>query len=91
MDDQSPLGGFGEIGQDLEDLNGEYLKSDDFSHWTQKALSNYDPNEDPRKWASSIRGKLRKAGLEGFQIDRLVPRNGHLAIELPKESISIEV
>lgn len=90
LDGLSPLGGYGDIGDGLEDLNNEYLKPDDFSHWSQKALSNYDSTEDPRKWASSIRSKLRKAGFEGFQVDRLVPRNGHLAIELPQESISIE-
>lgn len=89
IDGQPPLGGYGEIGGGLQDLNDEYLKPDNFSHWSSRALSNYDQSEDPRKWASSIRGKLRTAGFDNFQVDRLVPRNGHLAIELPKESITI--
>jgi CRISPR-associated protein (TIGR02584 family) len=90
LDGQPPLGGYGEIGDALEDLNDEYRQPGNFSHWTHKTLSNYDPTEDPRKWASSIRAKLRTAGFDSFQVERLVPRNGHLAIELPKESISIE-
>jgi len=90
LDGLSPLGGYLEIGEALQDLNEEYRQPENFSHWTHKALSNYDPTEDPRKWASSIRGKLKAAGFENFQIQRLVPRNGHLTIELPKESVSIE-
>lgn len=90
LDGQSPLGGYLEIGDGLQDLNEAYRQTENFSHWTRKALSNYDPTEDPRKWASSIRGKLKAAGFDNFQVERLVPRNGHLAIELPKESVSIE-
>ena len=89
-DGHSPLGGYLEIRDGLQDLNEAYRQPENFSHWTHKALSNYDPTEDPRKWASSIRGKLKAAGFDNFQVERLVPHNGHLAIELPKESVSIE-
>jgi CRISPR-associated protein (TIGR02584 family) len=87
-----PIAGYAVIGDDLEDLKEEFLTSDDFSHWSQRSLTSpLDPQEDLRKWASSIRVKMKKAEFEAFQIERLVPKNGHLAIELPKESISIEV
>ena len=55
------------------------------------ALSNpFDPNEDPRKWLYSIRSKLKNTGFEAFQVERLVPHAGHIGIELPKDSVSIE-
>ena len=79
-----------DIGDELQELRDELHQPDNFSHWTHKALSNYDPTEDPRKLASSIRVKLKAAGFDSFQIQRLVPRNGHLGIELPKESVTIE-
>jgi hypothetical protein len=90
LDGLSPLGSYLDIGDELQDLHDELRQPENFSHWTHKALSNYDPTEDPRKWASSIRGKLKAAGFDNFQVERLVPHNGHLAIELPKESVSIE-
>ncbi|MEX0287790.1 MAG: CRISPR-associated ring nuclease Csm6 [Flavobacteriaceae bacterium] len=91
LDGLPSLGGYALIGDDLQDLRDEHLEEDDFSHWTQRSLTgSFEASEDTRKWISSIRGKLRRAGFENFQIDRLVPRGGHLAIELPKESVTIE-
>lgn len=90
LDGQPPLGNYMDIGDELQDLNDELKQAKNFSHWTNKALSNYDPTEDPRKLASSIRSKLRAAGFDNFQVKRLVPRGGHFAIELPKESVSIK-
>ncbi|WP_269538044.1 CRISPR-associated ring nuclease Csm6 [Cerasicoccus fimbriatus] len=89
---RGPIASYGVITEDeLSDLAEEFKVSDNFNHWSHNALSNtFDSNEDPRKWLSSIRGKLRKAGFEGYQVDRLVPRAGHIAIELPQESVSIE-
>lgn len=85
------LGNYADIGDDLDDLRNEFRREDDFSHWSGKALtSDLDPNEDLRKWASSIRAKLKKAGYDSFQVQRLVPHGGHLAIDLPRENISID-
>lgn len=82
---------FASIAEPLKDLLAEYQVADNFGHWSHSALSNhFDPGEDLRKWASSIRAKLKKAGFEPIQIDRLVPRRGHLAIELPPENIQID-
>lgn len=89
---RGPIAAYGSISEgELKDLKEEFRKADDFSHWSHNALgSRFDPNEDLRKWLSSIRAKLRKLGYEGYQIDRLVPRAGHIAIELPQESVSID-
>lgn len=90
LDGLPPLGGYLDIGDELQDLRDEFHKPDDMSHWTHKALANYDPTEDPRKLASSIRAKLRAADFESFQVERLVPHNGFLGIELPGDCVSIE-
>ena len=85
-----PVPSYGAIGEDLQDLRSEHLRENDFGHWSQQALGNqFDPGEDLRKWTSNIRAKLKKAGFEPIQIDRLVPRGGHLAIDLPAESLEI--
>jgi len=77
--------------EELRELIEEQKQEDNFSHWTMTALgSSFDANEDPRKWISNIRTKLKKAGFEGFQVERLVPHAGHIGIELPKDSVSIE-
>lgn len=86
-----PLGAYLDIGDDLKNLREEFHKPKNMSYWTHKALKNYDPTEDPRKWASSIRGKIRAANFESFQIERLVPRNGFLGIDLPNDCVSIEL
>lgn len=87
-----PVPSYAVIGEDLRDLRSDHLRENDFSHWSQQALGNqFDPGEDLRKWTSNIRAKLKKAGFEPFQVDRLVPRGGHLAIDLPAESLEILV
>lgn len=91
VDGLPAISGYAAIGDELQELRDEFLKEGDFSHWTSRALENaVDPNEDFRKWMSSMRSKLRKLEFENFQITLLVPRAGHLAIELPRESIAIE-
>lgn len=86
-----PVESYSALEEPLRDLKAEYLQPDQFGHWSQQALSrSFDAGEDLRKWASNIRTKLRSAEFDGFQIDRLVPRGGHLAIDLPPESIRID-
>jgi CRISPR-associated protein (TIGR02584 family) len=88
---QPPAESYASLEEDLRDLRSEYLREDDPSHWSHQALSSqFDANEDLRKWASNIRTKLKKAGFEPFQVDRLVPRGGHLAIDLPKENVEVD-
>jgi CRISPR-associated protein (TIGR02584 family) len=86
-----PVESYACIEEDLLDLKAEHLLPDNFGHWSQQALSSrLDAGEDLRKWASNIRSKLKRADFEPFQIDRLVPRGGHLAIDLPPEKIQID-
>lgn len=88
---QPPVEAYHLIGEDLRDLKAEHLRKDDFGHWSHRALgTQFDPTEDLRKWMSSIRRKLKSAGFDEFQIQRLVPRGGYLAIELPPENLSID-
>jgi CRISPR-associated protein (TIGR02584 family) len=87
---EPPVVSYAAIGEDLQDLRSEHLRENDFGHWSQQALGNqFDAGEDLRKWTSNIRAKLKKAGLAPIQIDRLVPHGGHLAIDLPAESLEI--
>ncbi len=87
---EPPVASYAVIGEYLRDLRSDHLRENDFGHWSQQALGNqFDPGEDLRKWTSNIRAKLKKAGFEPFQVDRLVPRGGHLAIDLPAESLEI--
>lgn len=88
---QPPVVAYAAIEEDLRDLKEEYLMPDQFGHWSQQALSGrFDAGEDLRKWASNIRSKLKSAEFDGFQIDRLVPRGRHLAIDLPPEHLAID-
>lgn len=85
-----PVESYASIEEDLKDLKSEHLVAGNFGHWSQQALGNrLDAGEDLRKWASNIRAKLKRAEFDSFQIDRLVPRGGHLAIDLPQEKIQI--
>lgn len=89
-DGEPPVESFSCIEVELVTLRDEFLKTDDFGHWASRALQGrLDPSEDPRKWAASIRTQLKKAGFDAVQIERLVPRRGHLAIEIPPEHIDI--
>ena len=87
---ERPIESFAELDGALESLRTEFLRKDDFGHWAGKALpSTFDANEDSRKWASNIRTTLRKNEFDSMQIDRLVPRRGYLAIEIPAEQIEV--
>jgi CRISPR-associated protein (TIGR02584 family) len=89
-DGEPPVESFSSIEDNLASLRDEYLKEDNFGHWASRALQGrLDPSEDPRKWAASIRTQLKRAGFDAVQIERLVPRRGHLAIEIPPEHIEI--
>mgnify|MGYP003644523949 CR=1 FL=1 len=91
LEGRPPVESYGVIGENLRDLKAECLVADNFGHWSHKALAaQFDPSEDLRKWAASIRAKLKKADFDTFQVDRLVPRGGHLAIEIPSENIQID-
>lgn len=88
---QPPVESYASIGEDLKDLKAEYLVANNLGHWSQQALSTqFDAGGDLRKWASNIRAKLKRADLEPIQVDCLVPRGGHLAIDLPPENIQID-
>ncbi len=64
---------------------------DDPSHWSNRSLpSSFDPSEDPRKWCSAIRTKLKRADFDSYQIERLVLRGGCVAIELSADQVNIE-
>lgn len=92
-DRKPPLGSFAAMGEDLADLKEDCLDQDrkDWGHWAQSALRlDFDPKEDARKWCSSIRKKLKAAGFDSYQVDRLVPRGQHIAIDLPPENIGID-
>lgn len=90
QDGKPAVESYASIGEDLQDLKAERLVGDNFGHWSHSALSSqFDAGEDLRKWASNIRAKLKKADFDSFQIDRLVPRGGHLAIDLPPEKIQV--
>lgn len=90
-DGKPPVESYGTINEDLKDLKAEHLATDNFGHWSHQALgSQFDAGEDLRKWASNIRAKLKRTEFDSFQIDRLVPRGGHLAIDLPPEKIQID-
>ncbi len=90
-DGKPPVESYGSIDEDLKDLKAEHLRQDNFGHWSHQVLnSQFDAGEDLRKWASNIRAKLKRADFDSFQIDRLVPRGGHLAIDLPPENIQID-
>jgi len=87
---RSPIAAYADLDEPLRELAHEHQQADDFGHWSQDLLEReFDIKEDARKWASSIRGKLRQAGFGSYQIDRLVPGKGHLAIQIPPEDIEI--
>lgn len=87
----APVVSYSAIEEPLRDLKSEFLEPDQFGHWSQQALSrSFDAGEDLRKWASNIRTKLKSAEFEPFQVDRLVPRGGHLALDLPPDAIRID-
>ena len=91
---QGKVGSYAEIEDALKDLREHYLKDHDkdFGHWSQVDLGvHFDAGEECRKWASTIRTKLKSADFQAFQIDRLVPAKGNLAIDLPPESLEIDV
>ena len=91
VEGQPPVESYAAIGEDLEDLKTEYLKEDNLGHWSQRALGGqFDAGEDLRKWASNIRGKLKVAGFDAFQVERLVPHAGYLGIELPRDHLGID-
>jgi len=78
--------------ESLRELAREYRRQGDFSHWANQFLENSDnlEDEDGRKMASSIRTKLKKAGFDKLQIDRLVPRRGRLSIDLDASLITLK-
>jgi CRISPR-associated protein (TIGR02584 family) len=84
-----PLRAFVDIEPDLKQTWSDYRNPNDFGHWSFEATNGFDAGEDARKLASDIRRKMADAGFVKAQIDRLVPRNGSLTIELPPESIEI--
>lgn len=91
-DEQGPVGSFSEIEDDLKDLKDRYLQVNCFGHWTQVDLGvHFDAGEECRKWASSIRTKLKSADFQSFQVDRLVPKGGNLVISLLPENLEIDV
>lgn len=91
IEGEPPVDSYAAVGEPLKDLKAEYLVEDNFGHWSQQALSNqFDPGEDLRKWASSIRKKLRNAEFEPFQVDRLVPNSSHFGIQIPPDGITID-
>jgi CRISPR-associated protein (TIGR02584 family) len=88
---QKPIEVLSEIEKDLETLRAASERKSDLSHWASRALhgAKFEPSEDPRKWAASIRRHFRQAGFDPAQIDRLVPRRGYLGIDVPAEHIKI--
>lgn len=85
-----PVESFTAVGDDIFALKKRHQPENDFGHWASRALQgHFDPSEDARKWAASIRSQLKKAGFDTVQIERLVPRRGYLAIEVPAEHIEI--
>lgn len=91
LEGKPPAESYISIGEALVDLKADMLDAQNLGHWSHSALRNhFDAGEDLRKWASNIRTKLKRADFDSFQIDRLVPRGGHLAIDLPPEKIQID-
>ena len=91
-DEKGPVGSFAEIEEDLKDLKTDYLQESNFAHWSQVDLGvHFDAGEECRKWASSIRTKLKSADFQGYQVDRLVPKGGNLIISLLPENLEIDV
>jgi CRISPR-associated protein (TIGR02584 family) len=85
-----PVESFTAIGDELIALKKLHEPEADFGHWASKALQGrFDAAEDARKWAGNIRSQLKKAGFDNVQIERLVPRRGYLAIQIPPEHIEI--
>lgn len=70
--------------------SNRHLKGLSFDHWTMDAdRTAFDPGEDSRKIANSIRSKLGKIGLGRLQQSRIVPNRGSIGMSLPPSSISI--
>lgn len=87
---QSPVESLPVIGDDLKRLKEEEEPANDFGHWASRALAGrFDPQEDLRKWANTIRTQFTRAGFDKLQVDRLVPHRGHLAIQVPSTHVEI--
>lgn len=83
--------GLNTIEAELTALKESHRRDTDPERWANRALrgSRFDPSEDLRKWAASIRKHLKRAGFDSGQIERLVPHRGYLAIDVPAEHIEI--
>jgi len=67
----------------------KWLSPDDFGHWSHEVVErNIDAKEQFRRYASSIKGRLRELGFGNTQIYRLAPQRGRLSIDLPPEQIA---
>ncbi len=85
-----PFTSFDQLEAPLLDFARRHQPQGDFDHWSHAILeSNWDPQEDFRKIASSIRARLREAGFDKLQISRLVPRRGRLSIDLSPDQVHI--
>lgn len=86
---KSPVEAYATIVDELTDLANEFKPGDDFNHWSYKAGQKILGDEDPRKWASSIRKKIETAGFDDVEVNLLVPKRARLVIDLPPEAIEI--
>jgi CRISPR-associated protein (TIGR02584 family) len=87
---QSPVESLPAIEDDLKRLKQDEEPANDLGHWASRALSGrFDPQEDLRKWANTIRTQITRAGFDKLQVNRLVPHRGHLAIQVPATHVEI--
>lgn len=73
----------------LERLYRKY-KQDQSPHWTVSLdLTKIDLGIDPRKAISKVKGQFKKHGLEGWQIEKLIPGRPRFSIDLPNDMVEI--
>lgn len=95
-DDEGPLAALSDLRlEDLRETAAPYREGREsrFGHWShalfERSPETWEPKEEPRRIASDLRTKLRKAGFDPIQIDHLVPRRDRLETSLPPDFIEI--
>ena len=87
---EGPLHQYGDGEAGILALQEESKPREDFGHWAWNALEGFNPKEDIRKNVASLKSKLKRAGFDEFQCERLLPCRGNLAIDLLPEVITID-
>lgn len=76
---------------ELKAVTEPHSPANNFAHWAHVVFENdWEPKEDPRRIASSLRAKMKAAGLDPLAIDRLVPVRGRISMDLDPADVCIE-